>query len=974
MLAADNGRAATYTYSTNNVSGATPAAALDWKSGGSNTQAIWDTSPISGNANTIKFFVDTTTALPNSGSSGNSQTANLNNGGAAFALGVLTLSGKASATTGANLAITLSGDPLNFSAATGTINLDGLNNTRTLAYTLNNNLQLGTASSASALTLSGSGTGSFTIGGSLSELQSGGGSLSKSGTSAVTLSNANTYSGTTTVSAGTLTLGAASGAINTSSGIILNGGKLVLDNSANNNGDRISNNVTISNSGELNLTGSATGTTESMGTLVIAGQGTVTVKEGTAGQIATLAASAFSRTANGTALFRGTSLGQNATQMGKSTLSNASALSFVGAITLDNAAADDATKTVKIVPYLVGGSTDTDAGSTFVTYDTTLGFRALKTAQFTTLTAAYSALHENVIAFNGTLSGGSPTVNALLFNGTQALNGTGTLTVESGALALVANSVASLGSGFSGVTLGNGVWNEGVINVMQNVLTINTPIGVTGGGGLTKGGAGTLVLNATPTYTGTTTVNAGTLQLGSASTAGSVPGALTLPTGCTLAYNRTDASAPIGGAVSGSGAAIVVNSGLMTLNDTNLPAGAMNTFGTLTLNNGASLMLNAATTSTNTFTGVTVNTSGNSLIITNSGRVVLTTGDLTLASAIGNSNNRLVVTGAGSCVDLKAQRIAVGKSTANTNNGVVVNNSGVLTNGYVVVGNNGGGAPGSQVGNYLIVTNNGSFYCNNLLDVGTVAGSVSNWVYVGANNALLDMGGVSLRIGYHAASTNSYAILDNGGTIRKGTIVLGGVNSKLYFNGGTVVAGANGNLISGTGFGYIQSAGAFIDTLLYSVTNSIPLVSDAGSEGGLIKLGSGTLTLTGTNLYTGSTIISNGTLSVSSTNLLASTDWVIAAGATNRFSSGVSLAGKTLTIDAAGATAGFLSATNALTLGGTLTVRNLTDPRKIAECRGTGATVTGQFDTVVPANTFVYLKNGNEVWVKKITGTMIRFF
>ncbi|MEI6351725.1 MAG: hypothetical protein WCP06_11540 [Verrucomicrobiota bacterium] len=49
--------------------------------------------------------------------------------------------------------------------------------TRNLTYNLNSNLQLGTATSASVLTIQGTGNGSFNIGGIISELKAGGGGV-----------------------------------------------------------------------------------------------------------------------------------------------------------------------------------------------------------------------------------------------------------------------------------------------------------------------------------------------------------------------------------------------------------------------------------------------------------------------------------------------------------------------------------------------------------------------------------------------------------------------------------------------------------------------------------------------------------------------------------------------------------------------------------------------------------------------------
>ena len=61
--------------------------------------------------------------------------------------------------------------------------------------------------------------------------------------------------------------------------------------------------------------------------------------------------------------------------------------------------------------------------------------------------------------------------------------------------------------------------------------TIDSVVG--GSVGFIKDGAGTLVLTANETYSGTTTINAGTLQMGNGGTTG------TLPTGSAITTNGT---------------------------------------------------------------------------------------------------------------------------------------------------------------------------------------------------------------------------------------------------------------------------------------------------------------------------------------------------------------------------------------------------------------------------------------------------
>ena len=254
-ILASSAHAANFVWNNSNVTGA-PVSPLDWFTSGPNTLGLWTGAavPVSSSTSTIQFFLNNTTALLNTAVS-STQISNLNNGGSAFQLGNLTLSGLASATTSANLTMTLSGDALNFPATTGTINLDAINATRTITYNINSAIQLGTASSAGTLTLTGSGSSAFNIGGIISELQAGGGSIIKSGSSTATLTNANSYTGATTLGAGTLNLSGA-GTLLTTSGITLAGGGLTLTNTAAETGSgRVHDtNVIASNGGTITYT------------------------------------------------------------------------------------------------------------------------------------------------------------------------------------------------------------------------------------------------------------------------------------------------------------------------------------------------------------------------------------------------------------------------------------------------------------------------------------------------------------------------------------------------------------------------------------------------------------------------------------------------------------------------------------------------------------------------------------------------
>ena len=192
LLAAGTAQAATtYTY-TNTVAGAKP-----W-----NVAANWDANgvPVGASDATVVFFSDTTTAL-------GQPTFTINADPATLTLNRLTLNGLgASATANTAVNIGTAGNIWTFDGTTPTVNLSGMNGTKTLAFTNAPNLTLN-----QDITFTGNGTAGFVFSGTIS---GSGKALTKSGSSALTLAGANTYSGNTTINGGTLTV-ANGGAINT---------------------------------------------------------------------------------------------------------------------------------------------------------------------------------------------------------------------------------------------------------------------------------------------------------------------------------------------------------------------------------------------------------------------------------------------------------------------------------------------------------------------------------------------------------------------------------------------------------------------------------------------------------------------------------------------------------------------------------------------------------------------------------------
>jgi fibronectin-binding autotransporter adhesin len=125
-----------------------------------------------------------------------------------------------------------------------------------------------------------------------------------------------------------------------------------------------------------------------------------------------------------------------------------------------------------------------------------------------------------------------------------------------------------------------------------------------GSGALTKLGSGTLVLNGPSTYTGATTVNAGTLRI-------AAPGALPNGTALTMAEGSTiDASGQslVLGSLDGSGSLLIDQGSVAvgTDNTSTLFAGSISGSGSLTKTGTGTLTL----TGSNTYSGGTVVNSG----------------------------------------------------------------------------------------------------------------------------------------------------------------------------------------------------------------------------------------------------------------------------------------------------------------------------------------------------------------------------
>ena len=125
--------------------------------------------------------------------------------------------------------------------------------------------------------------------------------------------------------------------------------------------------------------------------------------------------------------------------------------------------------------------------------------------------------------------------------------------------------------------------------------TINVPLD--GTAGMTKVGAGTIILTANNTYTGGTTITAGTLQVGSGGTTGSIVGDVT--NNGTFKISRSD-DIVYSNSITGNGSFVQAGPGIVTLTDS-----VAATVGTTIA--GGTLQLGDGTNPGSLMGGVTIN-------------------------------------------------------------------------------------------------------------------------------------------------------------------------------------------------------------------------------------------------------------------------------------------------------------------------------------------------------------------------------
>lgn len=714
------------------------------------------------------------------------------------------------------------------------------------------------------------------------------------------------YTGTLVIGGGVGQLGQANNGIDGGTGFVgtgtlgtsnyvLTGGSLVLDNTGtttlSNNNDRIGDTATVSlNGGALVLKGTdfaATNTTETIGTIGGNG-GTITVTFGGT-NTATLTAGINHAAGNGALLVNGAGLGKDDSSTSSvARLFASSAPTLIGTSAPLPSGINLNVVDTKIVPYLIGEATASTGGvgtatgvaNTFVTYTATGGFRPLNPIDEFTQNTITTGANTRITA--ATSTAGNASINSLLVAGGDLTVTDGqTLTVASGAVLFSTTNALKPSTTTGALAFGT---NEGMVSVSSGAIGTLSAV-VTGSGGLTKGGAGILILSGANTFSGGARLSQGTLRLGVAGALGS--NTLTISSGTTL-----DASAALtitnpqiwNGDFTFSGTAALTDSGTISLGTTSDPVR------TITVN-GSTLTLSGVISNGTTTNSLTKGGSSTLLLSganTYTGKTTITNGTMSVSSlnnvtgGTGSSSLGAPTTVANGTIDL-----GFGANAVN----LIYTGTGQTTDRVLnLVGTTGGitltqsGASGAL--KYLNISFTGVgaktlTLAGSSTGTGEMAGAIVNSA-VGNNTALTKTGTGLWKLS--GANTFSGATTVSAGTLLYANPTIASANSAITVASGAVLAvnaggaseftngasgaGTIGGVLGGTlGAGVTWSSGSVFGVDTTNAGGSLTYASDIGNSGanirGLAKLGTGTLTVSANTTYTGATIVDNGTLAFS---------------------------------------------------------------------------------------------------------------
>lgn len=446
-----------------------------------------------------------------------------------------------------------------------------------------------------------------------------------------------------------------------------------------------------------------------------------------------------------------------------------------------------------------------------------------------------------VTTFNGgiTVSGIGNTENRGAIRLTNTLNGNitvvGDTTIGQEGGTLTGN-ITSGAAGTQTLTFAGAVANSSTVSgaIADGVGTIAL---------IQNRAGGTLTLTGANTYSGATTISAGTLRIGNGGTTGTL-GSGDVVNNAALVFNRSD-DLTVANRISGSGTLEKQGAGILTLTGANAYAGS-------TTISGGELHVGAGG-ATGTLGGGAVTNNGALAFYRSDaadldiGRTITGAGSVTYRGTGVTEQSRYVVdenNGYTGGTTINQARVAMRHNNAFGTGAV-----NILSGGQVFLS-----ATNVELSNPLSIAGNGwSEGAGTLGAVRLAANAVVSGPVTLAGNSRVtayssgDSGTISGGI------SGDYAIEKTGA----GTVVFSGDNSytTTTIAAGTLRIGAGGT--TGTlGSGSVVNNGL----LVFNRANDLTVANTISGTGSLVKQGAGTLTLSGAKTYEGETHVANGTL------------------------------------------------------------------------------------------------------------------